>query len=417
MHVPLPVFQHFDCQSCGYCCHELVVNVRPAEREAIIAAGWADRIADQPLFETYRYRGKRYHRLAHKPGGGCVFLNEEGLCSIHAEQGFQAKPLACRSYPYAPIPGADAVRLDLRADCPSVAANRGRPLAVHQAEIDALANELDRHPLGRLPVWPTQRDLNTREFLAVVNAFDGLLADESLPVRVRLRACCHLLDFMYELSIRKVRDERFLDLLEMLVQSAVEDAQSEDAPAAPGRKSQKLFRQWLFLHGIADEGEALKLNVFQKYWRSWKRYGQARQFVRHAGMVPKLGPDWPEASFEQVLAVASPPDDDSLEPMLRILRVKLQAHSFAGPAYYRYKLLTGLTAWLLSSCLVGWFARLNAVSQQRKTLTRDDIQAGVRRTHCTFGASPVFSRISERTRLRGLAQRGVPRTLIDAYAP
>ena len=43
----------------------------------------------------------RRYRLGHQADGACVFLDERGLCRIHAKFGEQAKPLACRIYPYA----------------------------------------------------------------------------------------------------------------------------------------------------------------------------------------------------------------------------------------------------------------------------------------------------------------------------
>ncbi|MBI4580737.1 MAG: hypothetical protein HY718_13605, partial [Planctomycetes bacterium] len=60
-HAPihLPVFQRFDCQSCTYCCRNLVVNVSEADRKRIVAAGWVERMAGQTLFVEYRFGRRR----------------------------------------------------------------------------------------------------------------------------------------------------------------------------------------------------------------------------------------------------------------------------------------------------------------------------------------------------------------------
>lgn len=149
---------------------------------------------------------------------------------------------------------------------------------------------------------------------------------------------------------------------------------------------------------------------------SWERYGQARRFAAGTGPVPMMATDWPETTFEAVGQVQHAPET-ALEPVVRSMRLKLDAHVFAGPAYFGYDLLTGLTALWLSPALVGWFARLAAVRRGSRVLESDDVLAGLRQTHLTFGVSPVFAWISERLRLHSLARSGVPAAILRAYAP
>jgi hypothetical protein len=129
-----------------------------------------------------------------------------------------------------------------------------------------------------------------------------------------------------------------------------------------------------------------------------------------------LRPDWPPTEFEAVDRVDRG-DDADLEPLIRSMRVKLEAHAFCGPGYYGYDLLGGLTALWLLPAVVGWFARLSAVAGGRSVLSADDLMAGLRRAHHTFGVSPVFARISERLRLKALARPGIPGRLLDRYGP
>jgi hypothetical protein len=97
------------------------------------------------------------------------------------------------------------------------------------------------------------------------------------------------------------------------------------------------------------------------------------------------------------------------------LRLKLDAHAFAGPAYFGYDLLAGLTAlWLLPG-VVGWFARLAAVKRGADLLNTDDVLAATHTAHQTFGVSPVFTRVSERLRMRGLARPGIPAAVLKQY--
>lgn len=417
MDIHLPLMQRFDCHSCGYCCRELVVNVTDEERRRILDAGWAERLGGQPLFESYRYGGKTHHRLAHRPGGGCVFLGADGMCRIHAETGIGAKPLACRLYPFVPTPAGDAIRLDLRSDCPSVAGNRGRPLTVHQREVEAFVRELGLVPTTRLPGWAGQRGLSTRELDCLVAAFDGFLGRGGTAYRTRLAVGCHLLDLLYQVELGKVRDQRFIELIEMLSEAAWREAAPDDreAPALSNRMN-VLFRQWVFLHALSDDVAALQAGWVRRLARSQVRYWQARRFTRGRGAVPRLRPDWPAASFEVIESVEAA-DDDALEPLCRSMRVKLQAHAFMGAGYFGYDVLSGLTALWLTPGLVGWFARLEAVRQGREALTADDVLAGVRQVHHAYGVSPVFSQTSERLRLRALSKPGVPAAVLGRYGP
>lgn len=412
----LPVFQKFDCHSCGYCCRNLVVNVTSAERQAILDAGWRERLGGQEPFVEYRFRGRKLRRLAHRADGACVFLGDDGLCRIHAESGVAVKPLACRMYPFVPTPGAGSIRVDMRADCPSVAGNRGRSLSVHRDEIAGFVEETHTRPMFSKPEWRGGRALSEGEFDVLAMAFEGLLSNARLSFRDRLRAGTKLLDLLYLVKVARLRDDRFVELLHLLSQAVVEEAIDDaGAPPVPVRAG-RLFRQWLFLHAIADDPADLQVHGLEKYRRSWRRYGQSRQFAAGVGLVPPVRPDWPQTTFEAVAAI-EPADDAHLEPLVRSMRVKLDAHAFCGPGYYGRDVLHGLTALWLLPAVAGWLARMAAARSAHPQIKADDLMAGLRQAHHTFGVSPVFARISEKLRLHALARPGVPAALLGAYGP
>lgn len=440
----------------------------------INAAGWPQRMTGQTLFVPYRFRGRRLWRLARKPDGSCVFLADDQRCRLHAETGAASKPLACRLYPFVPVPGADGPRLDLRMDCPSIAGNEGRTLSVHAGEIAGLAEETAvTAGMGRLPAWGGGRPLTPREYTALAEAFDSILARTGEPLRLRLRVGCELLNLIYAARVDKVRDDRFVELIALLANAAWEEAaanidgeneppdsqagqlgsETSEPPGSPRRnvesepthiaymdsagmnpaarsdrsgawtstlpldaKAMRLFRQWLFLHTIADDPAALLTGRIARLASSWRRYGYARRFARGTGQVPHIRPDWPDTTFEAVDAVG-PADEADLEPLERSMRLKLDSHAFAGPAYFDYDAIAGMTALWLMPALVGWVARLHAVGRRGDRLTADDLDTGIRQVHETFGVSPVFTRISERLRLRALGQPNVPAAILAAYAP
>jgi lysine-N-methylase len=411
------VFQRFDCHSCTYCCRNLVVNVGEKDRQRIIAAGWEQRLAGQQLFVAYRFGGRQLHHLARRPDGACIFLCEDNLCRIHAETGPATKPFACRAYPFVATPGADGVRVDMRLDCPSAAANKGRSLSAHTTEISHIASEADiDRGMTRIPTWPGARELAVDEFMAVAEAFEKILRGNGEPLRVRLRAGGHLLDLLYAANIEKVRKARFLELIDLLTTAAQEEARQDAAsPPLPSRAG-RLFRQWLFLHTLSDDPESLATGRLTRLRMSWRRYGYARRFVRATGAIPRMRPDWPEATFEAVAAV-KPAPAVAWEPLQRSIRLKLNAHAFAGSGYLGYDLIAGLTALWLMPALVAWLARLAAVRRGEAAMTGEDVVVGIRQAHHTFGVSPVFAGVSGRMRLRSLARNGVPRAILAAYGP
>lgn len=428
--IHLPVFQRFDCASCTGCCRDRVVDVSDADRKRILAAGWQERMAGAPMWVEYRFGGRRMYRLLSRSDGACIFLGADNLCRLHAETGASTKPLACRMYPFVIVPGVGSARLDLRMDCPSVAGNHGRTMSVHAAEIGRLAAESGiTKGSPRVPGWGSERPITAAEFEAVVAAFDGLLQKTGEPLRLRLQAGGQLLDLMYAARIEKVRDERFVELMELLSQAAMEEARETHGDRAEGgdqtdvslrpplpERTGRLFRQWLFLHTLYDDPQTRAAGRLARLAHSWRRYGESKRFAIGRGAIPNMRPHWPQTTFEAVAAVR-PADEAALEPLYRAMRLKLDAHAFAGPAYFGYDLLAGLTAlWLLPG-VVGWLARLATVGRGGDVLTPEDVLAGVRQAHHTFGVSPVFARVSERLRMRGFARPRIAGSILDAYGP
>lgn len=65
----------------------------------------------------------------------CVFLNEDQLCTIHAELGATAKPITCRQYPFQFTRTPDGIFVGASFFCTSIRQNSGRPMMEHALEI------------------------------------------------------------------------------------------------------------------------------------------------------------------------------------------------------------------------------------------------------------------------------------------
>src|SRR6478609_9441324 len=94
---PLPMVERWDCHQCGFCCRGSVVPLSAEDVARLKAQNWNERPEYQntPVMVRESWLGHDY-RLAQRADGSCVFLMEDGLCQIHKEHGFDAKPLVCR---------------------------------------------------------------------------------------------------------------------------------------------------------------------------------------------------------------------------------------------------------------------------------------------------------------------------------
>ena len=107
------------------------------------------RLESQKWHERPEFKGvpttapasRRRRQLAKRADGACVFLQDDGLCLIHKELGFAAKPLICRMFPLQLIPHEKQAVLTLRRACPSAAADKGQPLTEQLADAQAYAKE------------------------------------------------------------------------------------------------------------------------------------------------------------------------------------------------------------------------------------------------------------------------------------
>jgi Fe-S-cluster containining protein len=95
------------CLMCGRSCQGIHIPIL-GEDEAARIAQIASRLGvTEPIVD-----GKL--RL---DGGACVFLGADGLCGVHREAGFAAKPTVCRQYPLVALRTESGVRVGVDPSC------------------------------------------------------------------------------------------------------------------------------------------------------------------------------------------------------------------------------------------------------------------------------------------------------------
>ena len=419
----LPTIQNWSCHNCGGCCRQHAIEVTEEERQRILSQGWTANDGTptgDALFE--RHAGppwaKRF-RLAHQPDGACVFLNEQGLCRIHAKFGEAAKPLACRIYPYAFHPAGKQVTVSLRFSCPSVVANRGRSMKQNADEIKQLARAIVPEGYERAPppALNANGSVSWPDFFRLVNAIDADLNRTDMPFAVKLQLILLWLAVVEEAHFDKLSGAQLSEFLDIIRQSveengrAMAEGQWSIAAGPPVPMARMQFRLLTAQYARKDTAADLSSG-----WRGrWRLFRAATKFARGTGNVPPLQSVFREVPFEALEQPFGFPAECE-ELWTRYFRVKVQGLHFCGGAYYGESLVEGFQSLALIFPATMWIARWLAASQNRTQLTVDDVSHALNISDHHHGYSPIFGSFGFRRRVRTLAQMSEIPRLIRWYS-
>ncbi|MHB9134328.1 MAG: YkgJ family cysteine cluster protein [Armatimonadota bacterium] len=405
----LPTFQCYDCQGCGDCCRGIfAIGLTAEERERIMAQGWESdpELQGQELFIAHGDR----HLLAHREDGSCVFLDERGLCRIHAKFGEPAKPLACRLYPFKIIPVGSEVRTDIRYDCPAVAAGAGQPISGYRAALKELLPQVIPPEVYDQPPSPLYG--NTRvswpQLCRITDMFERLVRNRMLDLTRRVVACIYAAAVLRSVHLGELSDEKLREVLDAVQRKVIEaTGEVELVRRSPGGMTRVTFRQLLGVYGREDRrGERGML---------LRRLRASLRMVGGWGKVPQLRADFPDVPFKAMEEPLGIPPDDVVEPLERYLRMRLESMGFFGAGFYGYSYLDGLNALLLTYPLTFWFARAYAAGKGLVAPDRACIERGIQLVNHHHGITPVLALPTERFRLHYLCDRSTLRSLVIWY--
>ena len=413
----LPTIQNWSCHNCGGCCRQHAIEVTEEERQRILSQGWRPddgTPTGDALFD--RHAGppwaKRY-RLAHQADGACVFLNEQGLCRIHAKFGEAAKPLACRIYPYAFHPAGKQVAVSLRFSCPSVVANRGHSMSQNRDEIKQLARAIvpDGHERTPPPALNANARVDWPDVLRVIEAIDGTLTLADVPFAIKLQQVLFWLNLVEQSRFDKLSGARLTEFLDIIRQAAAEEVALAQTVESPTPLGSVQFRLLTAQYARKDTAADLSAG-----WRGrWKLFRAAMKFTRGIGNVPPLQSVFREVPFETLEQPFGFPAECE-ELWTRYFRVKVQGLHFCGPAYYGVPLVEGFQSLALIFPATMWIARWLAASQNRTQLTTEDVSQALAISDHHHGYSPIFGSFGFRRRVRTLAQMSEIPRLIRWYS-
>ncbi|MCA8997772.1 MAG: YkgJ family cysteine cluster protein, partial [Planctomycetaceae bacterium] len=400
----LPTIQNWSCQNCSGCCRQHAIYITPEEKQRIESQRWENSNEiprGQLIFQTERpLGGPTRVRLAHQPDGACVFLDEQGLCRIHAKFGEDAKPLACRIYPYAIHPAGDKLAVGLRFSCPSVARNQGRSVASQKKGLMEIARAVApaNYQTISAPATTQKTVLSWKDTLRIADALDQTLQPGDVPVSVKLARALFWMELVGQSHFEKIRGDQISELLALLTgASAVEVPDRPDA-APPNKISQTQFRLLAGQYARKDTEATMDRSVSGRL----RQLRVAWRLASGKGMAIPPQPELHEVSFEDLEQPLGGLDSQSEEMLTRYYRVKIQSLHFFGAAYYSIPLVEGFQSLAATFPAILWIARWHAVSHSRKSVTHDDVVWALTVVDHQHGYSPIFGTWGFRRRIRNL---------------
>jgi lysine-N-methylase len=405
--------QQYTCHGCGNCCRDFTVQLRPDDLERLEEQGWAESLGE-PV--TIEFRGTTY--LRQREDGACIFLQDDGLCRIHAAHGFEAKPVACQLFPFTLTPVEGSVQMGVNFACQSVLESRGAELRTHIDELRRMASALPEiEPTTRPPRLTDRLRAETAEVKSLTAALDGWLRRDDIDLPVRLDGLAWIVSSLAAAKLENVRGDRFRDLLDVLVGALPVELDFHPL-APPTTRQRRMLRLAVFAR---TEDPRLGTIARQGRWgTTFAQLGRSRRFKSGRGRAPVIGAGWPDDTRLEAIDGIAPASGDAAamidDLLTRYLRATILGGRAWGAGYYAWTIVNGLQAMVLNIASVGWLARLHAAGHDRDAIDLPGVQAALGRVDRTAGRAPWLGSAAERLRLRYLAGGDGYRRLVAAYA-
>jgi Fe-S-cluster containining protein len=218
---------NFACSSCTRCCDQPWRTVVESEKLAAIdAVDWPAQFPDmagRTIHRTVKADGRMVHELGKGEGTRCVFLHDNGLCRIHMQLGYDAKPQMCKQFPFIGVRGWEADFVSANYGCRAVQRSTGPAMTQQVDAVAAIVPLSDTPARTDAPYLLTATQKLPQATAGRLLEHLGKIAvgDESLPDQVRSNSINGRLAVM-------------LDTVERVIEA---DAESVDSLLASGSLS------------------------------------------------------------------------------------------------------------------------------------------------------------------------------------
>lgn len=422
----LPVIQNWSCHNCGGCCREHQIVITEQEKRRIEKQNWTAKDGipgDRPLIEPM---GLDHWKLAHQDNGACVFLDDQGLCRIHAKFGEPAKPLACQLYPYAFHPRGGRITTSLRFSCPSAVRNVGTPLDDQRQELQGLCDLVVAGKETKVapPAVHSGATVAWDDVNRFIEALDESMQDDSVNFTVRLLRTLEWMDLVEQSQFDTVKGAKLQDYLSLLLDASRKAQPDNDLPLLrPSRLGRTMFRQLAAQMARHDTDElargGLKMRLrllravlgFSSGWGKVPPLDDPTSVVTAFGEVPQG-----QVTFSQLESEYGGRQQDIDALFERYFRVKIQGVHFCGVAAYDLSVVDGFRSLALMYPVTMWLARWRAARQGHSTLSLSDVQAALATADHNFAYSPALGTHSAKNRIRQLAKMNQISALCGWYS-
>lgn len=397
----LPMAERWDCHQCGICCYGSIVRLSEQDRERLRQQGW-DKHPDfrgTPIVIREGWFSSQYH-LAQRDDGSCVFLMPDGLCRIHKELGFEAKPLLCQMFPRQIIPLGDRAVLTIRRACPSAAQDLGRPVEEHLSDVRRLADE--GKLLEKATAAPAIKRGERRSWKAatkLLRVLERMLRDERYPPVRRIVHGLVLCRLLTEARTRRMNDEKLGELLAVLETMAPDEAAPLFAERKPlTRIGGVLFRQ-IGLEYVRLHPQVRIHNTWAERWKM-VRFGLA--MVRATGKVPSLSEKFSPVEFSALEEPLGVLDPQVYRPFARYIETLVASFQYALARRAGWSIVESFQSLALTYPLGLWMMRWVCSGRTPEIEDAADLVTTLDRGQ---GYIPL-SGFRQRTRLNMLANSG-----------
>jgi lysine-N-methylase len=354
-------------------------------------------MAERPESWFLPLRGRNLFLIRKIDGKRCVFLDDENRCIIHKLHGENAKPLACRLYPFDIFPWRDGgVSAILRHDCPAVAFQKGKMIGERCGEIRLLASEIRKGGKLSDAVYSENTPTDLNRVRRIAAGYEAILLDESAPWPVRLYGCARLLEFHASERNRcdiEEASESFAADAHSFFRRSIDDLSNavQNAPA-PNLDQRIVFRYLMSGYARVDEESCRHGVLLGRILRA----KSVLHFMLARGSLRALGAHYPDTrGVDPVGALQSARiSDESFVPYRRFLASKLTTTTFCGNPCLKFTFEHGMRHLLLTLPLTMAFAALGAKTASPPgsgvEIGPDEVSGALMTVDHTYARSPFF---------------------------
>ena len=408
----LPPFVNYDCQLCGWCCHQYDITFSKADHERLSKYDWgklepslAGKEWCAPLSDSAT--PDKFH-LRYAEDGSCVFLGPDNKCLMHKHVGELGKTMACGAYPFTFAGTPTGVYVGMRFSCKAVACGLGEPVVRRTESVRrqlALCREAGQVPQYSDTV-PFEGGVNLAwsDYLLLEEALIRIYLRDDLPMARRLFMAHKLVDILRQARLDRVRGRKFAELLGILETGLVHEAESDPLPGPVGGIRNVMYRQFLFLFQRRQGGSYRELGFFGKLGVRLQTFWTGVLFALGAGtaQLPALSGPVPLGKIASIpLPELGPAGELAVS---RFLAAKLHGKQHFGKLFFNYSLIQGLTFLTLSAGAVMWYARAHALARGAQKADVPDVLEAIRYVDFCYGYSSAAALILERMRVRILSR-------------